>query len=153
MSPDGVGQRGLQPEIGPPARMRQELEPDRKGVCQCQVPLFRAYSGALQHQHPWEVCLFVCSFVCLRCYLFTHERHRKKQKHRQRERQAPCGEPHAGLNPRTQDHTLSQRQTFNCSTSEPLRRSQVFFLNRHNLRPGPRGTEPESAFEYLKEWI
>ena len=41
---------------------------------------------------------------------------RKRQRHRQREKQAPCGEPDAGLNPRTagpQDHGLSRRQMLN----------------------------------------
>ena len=33
--------------------------------------------------------------------LFIHERHTDRQKHRQREKQVPCGEPHAGLDPRT----------------------------------------------------
>ena len=33
--------------------------------------------------------------------IFIHERHREKQKHRQREKQAVCGEPDAGLDPRT----------------------------------------------------
>ena len=36
-------------------------------------------------------------------YLFIYclETHRERQRHRQREKQAPCGEPHARLNPRT----------------------------------------------------
>ena len=33
--------------------------------------------------------------------LFIHERHTERQRHRQREKQAPCKEPDAGLNPRT----------------------------------------------------
>ena len=41
-------------------------------------------------------------------------REREKQKHRQGKKQAPCGEPDAGgLDPRTRDHDLSQRQTLN----------------------------------------
>ena len=32
----------------------------------------------------------------LRFYLFTHERQREKQTHRQREKQAPCWEPDSG---------------------------------------------------------
>ena len=31
-------------------------------------------------------------------YLFIHERHKEGQKHRQREKQAPCGELDEGLN-------------------------------------------------------
>ena len=38
------------------------------------------------------------------------EREREGQRHRQREEKAPRREPDAGLNPRTPDHTLSQRQ-------------------------------------------
>ena len=37
----------------------------------------------------------------LRFYLFIHERHRERQIYRQREKQAPCREPDAGLDPRT----------------------------------------------------
>ena len=33
--------------------------------------------------------------------LFIHERHSKRQRHRQREKQAPCQEPDTGLDPRT----------------------------------------------------
>ena len=32
---------------------------------------------------------------------FIHERHGKRQRHRQREKQALCGEPDAQLDPRT----------------------------------------------------
>ena len=50
--------------------------------------------------------------------LFIHETHRKKERHRQREKQAPYREPNTGLNPRAlilelQDHALNQRQTLN----------------------------------------
>ena len=34
----------------------------------------------------------------LRFYLFIHERHRERQRHGQREKRAPCGEPDVGLN-------------------------------------------------------
>ena len=33
--------------------------------------------------------------------LFLHERQRERQRHRQTEKQAPCWEPNAGLDPRT----------------------------------------------------
>ena len=36
-----------------------------------------------------------------RFYLFIHKKHRERQRHRQRENQAPCREPDVGLNPRT----------------------------------------------------
>ena len=34
-------------------------------------------------------------------YLFMRDTHRKRQRHRQREKQAPCGNPGAGLYPGT----------------------------------------------------
>ena len=46
-------------------------------------------------------------FFVLRFYLFIHERHRETQRHRQREKQAPCREPNAGLDPSLQDHAVS----------------------------------------------
>ena len=36
-----------------------------------------------------------------RLYLFIHERHIERKRHRQREKQAPSGEPDMGLDPRT----------------------------------------------------
>ena len=42
--------------------------------------------------------------VCVR------ERERERLKIRQREKQGPHQEPNMGLDPRLQDHTLSQRQ-------------------------------------------
>ena len=36
-----------------------------------------------------------------RFYLFIHERHRERQRHRLREKQGPCGEPDVRLDPRT----------------------------------------------------
>ncbi|XP_072617464.1 AP-4 complex subunit sigma-1 isoform X1 [Vulpes vulpes] len=35
-----------------------------------------------------------------RVILFIHERHRERQRHKQMEKQAPCREPNAGLDPR-----------------------------------------------------
>ena len=37
----------------------------------------------------------------------------QKQRHRERENQAPSGEPDVGLHPGPRDHDLSQRQTLN----------------------------------------
>ena len=45
--------------------------------------------------------------------LFFHERHTEWQRHRQREKQAPCKEPDAGHDPGSRNHALSQRQTLN----------------------------------------
>ena len=39
-------------------------------------------------------------------YLFMRDT-QKRQRHRQSEKQAPCGEPNTGLDPWTQDHALS----------------------------------------------
>ena len=44
----------------------------------------------------------------LRFYLFIHERHSERGKrHRQREKQAPLGEPNAGLDSGSQDLVLN----------------------------------------------
>ena len=40
-------------------------------------------------------------FFFKRFYLLIHERHRERQRPRQKEKQAPCGEPDVGLDPRT----------------------------------------------------
>ena len=40
-------------------------------------------------------------YFFLRFYLFIHERHTERDRDRQREKQAPCGKPDVGLNPRT----------------------------------------------------
>ena len=40
-------------------------------------------------------------FYFLRFYLFIHKRHTERCRDRWREKQAPCGEPNVGLNPRT----------------------------------------------------
>ena len=34
-------------------------------------------------------------------FIYSGETHRERQRHRQREKQAPCGEPNVELNPRT----------------------------------------------------
>ena len=34
-------------------------------------------------------------------YLFMRDTQKEKQRHRQREKQAPCGDPHVGLDPGT----------------------------------------------------
>ena len=54
---------------------------------------------------------FVHSFISLsffkkRFYLFMRDTERERQRHSQREKQAPCGEPHAGLDPQTLDQAL-----------------------------------------------
>ena len=51
--------------------------------------------------------------VFLITILFMRERERERPKIREREKQTPHQEPHMGLDPRLQDHTLSQRQMLN----------------------------------------
>ena len=46
---------------------------------------------------PFYVFIYFKDFI----YLFIRDTHREKQRHRQREKQAPCREPDAGLNPRS----------------------------------------------------
>ena len=45
--------------------------------------------------------MFTHRFLFLRIYLFIHERHTERQRHRQREKQALYREPDVGLDPRT----------------------------------------------------
>ena len=63
---------------------------------------FKHHTGYRNH-------LKIISFYFLKnFYLFIPERHRERQTHRQREKQAPCREPDVGLDPRSpgpQDHT------------------------------------------------
>ena len=41
----------------------------------------------------------LCTLFLKRFYLFIHESYRQRQRHRQREKQAPCRKPDVGLNP------------------------------------------------------
>ena len=58
-------------------------------------------------------------------------RDRESQRDRQRKKQAPCEESDAGLDPRTPDHDLSQRQTSNCLATQLTPKPHCFT----NLRP------------------
>ena len=61
----------------------------------------------------WLFCFVLFCFLSL--FIYSWETQRKRQRHRQREeKQAPCREPDVGLDPRSQDYTLSQKQTLNC---------------------------------------
>ena len=44
---------------------------------------------------------FIDLFIYLRFYLFIHETHRERGRHRQREKHTPWGEPDVGLDPWT----------------------------------------------------
>ena len=52
--------------------------------------------------------------VTLKKIIYSRETHRE----RQREKQAPYGEPNVGLDTRIQDHDLSQRETLNHRTTQ-----------------------------------
>ena len=56
-----------------------------------------------------------------RFHFFIHER--QWQRHKQREKEAPCREPDVGLDPKTKDHTLSQEQVLNhwATQASPIR--------------------------------
>ena len=64
------------------------------------------YREQLEAGQKWDL-LNASFFFFLRLYLFIHERHRERGKDRQREKQAPCSEPDARLDPQTWDHDLS----------------------------------------------
>ena len=51
-------------------------------------------------------------------YLFMRVTHRERQRHWQREKQAPCREPDVELDSGTPGSSLSQRQTPNCWTTQ-----------------------------------
>ena len=67
----------------------------------------KSYSKYLKHRLTSFHCTLVYSalqilpFLKKIFYLFIHERHSEKQRHRQREKQAPCREHNVGLDPRT----------------------------------------------------
>ena len=48
-------------------------------------------------------------FTYFRFYLFINERHTERQRHRQREKHAPYGEPNAGLDPRAMESQLEPK--------------------------------------------
>ena len=49
-----------------------------------------------------------------RFYLFIHDRETERQRHKQREKQAPCREFNARLDPGTPGSALGGRQALNC---------------------------------------
>ena len=63
-------------------------------------------------------------FFFLRFYLFIHERHTKRQRHGQREKQALCREPDVGLNPGTPGSCPGPKADRH-STAEPSRPSFI----------------------------
>ena len=109
-----------QPQV---TKLRLKDRPHRslsRGRCPCNVLL--SAPGWLPSSHPivlWVLDLLGLSarldtpqfqsvfsqvnsiFFFLRFYLFIHERHGERQRHRHRDKQAPHGEPDVGLNPRT----------------------------------------------------
>ena len=64
-------------------------------------------------------------------YSFMRDTDWERQRHRQREKQAPLREPDAGLDPWPQDHDPSQRQVPNCWATQASH--NIFILNEINL--------------------
>ena len=58
-------------------------------------------------------CFILSNFFLKILFIYSWETHRERQRHRQKEKQAPCREPDAGFVPRTPGYTLSWRQTLN----------------------------------------
>ena len=50
--------------------------------------------------------LHTSNYFFLRFYLFINERYRERQRHRRREKQAPCTEPNVGLDPGPPDQAV-----------------------------------------------
>ena len=50
-------------------------------------------------------------------FIYSRETHRERQRYRQREKQAPCGKPVTGFNPRTLGSRLEPK--VDGSTTEP----------------------------------
>ena len=63
------------------------------------VAPFALYQSSFLSYHS----IFFKDFI----YLFMRDKEKKSQRHRQREKQAPCREPDVGLDPCILDHTLS----------------------------------------------
>ena len=61
------------------------------------MPLRQDFSKLEGKIHP-EIFL---SFFFFKIYLFMRDTHTERQRHRQREKQAPCREPDMGLDPRS----------------------------------------------------
>ena len=59
-------------------------------------------------------CTFIYGFFFFKDFIYSWDTHREGQRHRQREKQASCGEPDVGLDPRTRGHGLGLG-----STTEP----------------------------------
>ena len=61
-------------------------------------------------------------------FIYSWETHRQRDRHRQREKQAPCGEPNVGLDPRTPRSRLELK-----ADAQPLSypgAPQIIFLKR-----------------------
>ena len=67
----------------------------------------------------------VSTFFLRISFIYSWETQRERQRHRQREKQVPCKVPDAGLDSRTQDHDLSQRQMLNRWATQA---SQMFHI-------------------------
>ena len=104
------------------------------GIARC-LALFK-YDG--------EVLLF----LFLKIFFYSWETHREKQRHMQREKQAPRKEPDVRLDPRLQDHALSQKQMLNRWATQASQ--MVRFLFYFHLESRIKGwkTLPQKRFNY-----
>ena len=67
------------------------------------------------------------NIVFFKGFIYLFMRHRGRQRHKQRKKQALCREPDVGLDPRLRDHDLSPRQTLNhWATQAP---QEISYLN------------------------
>ena len=72
---------------------------------------------SLWSQHSCQPVNTKSCFICISyffikiLFIYSWETYKERQRHRQREKQAPHREPDVGLNTWTGDHTLSWRQT------------------------------------------
>ena len=66
--------------------------------------------------YTWSLYSFATAFTTVYffskiLFIYSWETHRERQRHRQKEKQAPCREPDVGLDPGSRDHALGWRQT------------------------------------------
>ena len=106
--PPGAGLREQQSEPG-------AWVPESSGCPPWDSPwpcLFSVWRGQPPLGPSLQVFLILI-LIFKRFYLFFPETHRERQRHRQKEEQAPCREPDGDSIPGPRGHVLRQRQTLN----------------------------------------
>ena len=89
------------------------LSPSKSQYSKAKVTLRNSHSFLffkILFIYPWKTC-------------------RERQRHRQREKQAPCREPNVGLHPR--DHTLSWRQMLNRLATQVTQHESLSVFTLH----------------------